>query len=200
MNYVDELLPELQLAAPGATPTLIAQMLRVGVSRFLRDNDLWRLEIGPVYTFGGLDEYVIRPPHGGRIGRLLWARMDGRDLTPLEPEDMVQQTVDGYRITNDSPQKVVLGTQTQRGKLVIGCTAFPPVSSEELPEAVVDDFREELKASGLAMLYGTAGSPEYDMQLAVFYAQQAQQSALRSQRLTTNRRKGKRRTVKYGGY
>lgn len=200
MNYITELLPDMQINAPGATPTLHTRMLRLGVQDFLRESEVWLHELPVIYSVEGVDRYALPLPKHTRIARVGWAKLDGRDLTPIEAEDVAENRAPGYLITNDEPHQLRVSERTKRGEIKVSVTLYPTLALDELPDWLIHDFRTALVSSGLYKLYSAPGSPEYDLNFAQYHAAQVEQVILRGKRITSNRKTGTHRTVRYGGY
>lgn len=199
MNYVDELLPDMLLQAPDVSDVALRRALQLAAQDMFREADIWVHEF-QFSLFEGIDQYQLPIPTGTRIARVEWVQIDKRDLKPLDLEDIAEGREKGYHITNDEPHLLLVTEHVERVDGRASVRLYPTPATTELPDWLVHDFRTAIVNSGLARIYGAPGSPWFDPNLATLLVSQVGQQVLKGKRLVDNRKRGKNRTVRYGGY
>ena len=199
MDFVEELLPELMFQAADVSDTALRRALRLGAQDLLINSDLWVQELSPISLYANLQRYTMRLPTSTRISRVEWVKLDGQPLEPLELEDIAENDEIGFHITNDHPHQLVVTDKTPRGQIRMAVRLYPTNTATDLPEWLVQDFRTALVNSALIKVYGMPGSPWFDPNLAQLLGSQVQSAILNGQRLISNRKRGRRRVVRYGG-
>lgn len=199
MNYVNELLPDVMFQATDVSDVAARRALQLGVQDLLREGDLWVEKLPPMVLFSNLDQYLPRLPKGTRIARVDWVTLENSPLDALEREDITQNRQAGYHITNDEPHRLLVTEKTPRGRIEAMVHLYPTPATEELPDWIVHDFRTALVNAALVKIYGVPGSAWFDPNLAQWFATQIETAVLNGKRLIANRKRGKPRTVRYGG-
>lgn len=199
MNYVEALLPDVMFRASDVPDTILRSAIRDGVREFLRESEVWRPEIEPVYTFGDINRFEIFLPWSARIARVYWVRVENRELDFLDTSEFEADQTEGCLISNHHPHELMLTSVTPRGWVTLAAALTPNADEDCMPEHLIHDFKDPLVASALLRIYGMPGNGWFSEEIAGYYQATLRNALLRGKRLVNNRRKEQRRTVKYGG-
>lgn len=147
MNYVDELLAEALIAAPGCPETVVERILRTACTTFYRETFAWRITTDPIPVIRGIREVDLDIPTDTQACRVFWARLAGRDLRAVSPRYMkdIEREPEGYSFTGGQGGFVVdpLPDRTYtRDGLVVHVAIAPTNNLDDLPDALFHAHRD----------------------------------------------------------
>ena len=93
MRYIDELLTETIISAPGCPDTLVERAIRVSATEFYRDTQAWRVTLDSAPVIAGRREVELEFPAGTFPIRYFWARLDGKVLAAVSGAGTVKPNV-----------------------------------------------------------------------------------------------------------
>ena len=204
MNFVDALLTEAVITAPGCPETLVERALRVAATEFYRTSEAWRVTLDPAPVIRGRQEVELEFPAGTFPVRYFWARLAGRELAAISERrvSQVAGTPTAYAATNDSgvvfldavPQENYL-----RNGLVVHAAVAPTNAQADIPDSLFHVHRNGILYGAQRSLLAMPNVPWGDMNMALVYAQLTQQEMLQARRNAESRQSGVVRKTRYGG-
>lgn len=204
MNFVDALLTEAVITAPGCPETLVERALRVAATEFYRTSEAWRVTLDPAPAIRGRQEVELEFPAGTFPVRYFWARLDGRQLVAISERrvEAVEGTPRAFAATNDSGVVLLDAIPMEnylRNGLVVHVAVAPTNEQSEVPDNLFNIHRNGILYSAQRSLLAMPNVPWGDLNMAAVYAQMAQQEMLQARRNAESRQSGVARKTRYGG-
>lgn len=204
MNFVDALLTEAVITAPGCPETLVERALRVATTEFYRTSEAWRVTLDPAPVIRGRQEVELEFPPGTFPVRYFWARLDGRQLVAISERrtEGVEGTPRGFAATNDSGVVLLDAIPMEnylRNGLVVHAAVAPTNEQSEVPDNLFNIHRNGILYGAQRSLLAMPNVPWGDLDMAAVYAQMAQQEMLQARRNAESRQSGVARKTRYGG-
>lgn len=158
MRFVDELLPEALIAAPGCPETVVERMLRMAARDFYRTSQAWRITVGPLPVVTGRRDVDLDLPLDTAPVRLYWARLDDQVLDAISERNLPgdqEGTPTGYGLLAGGrvirfdrvPQQ-----NYRRNGLVVHLAVTPTVELDELDDDLFYSHRDGILNGTVARL------------------------------------------------
>ena len=204
MNFVDALLTEAVITAPGCPETLVERALRVATTEFYRTSEAWRVTLDPAPVIRGRQEVELEFPPGTFPVRYFWARLDSRQLVAISERriERVEGTPRAFAATNDSGVVLLDAIPMEnylRNGLVVHAAVAPTNDQSEVPDNLFNIHRNGILYGAQRSLLAMPNVPWGDLNMAAVYAQMAQQEMLQARRNAESRQSGVARKTRYGG-
>ncbi|KII34851.1 hypothetical protein NL64_06195 [Pseudomonas fluorescens] len=204
MNYLESLLAETLIAAPGCPETLVERALRVSATEFYRDSESWRVTLDPAPVIKGQRDVELEYPAGTFPVRTFWARLDGKVLEAISERNITDGTGTprGYAILGASAvaQLDVIPTETYlRNGLVMHVAVAPGNELTELPDELFAMHRNGILFGAQAVLLAMPNVSWGDLQLASVYSSMANAEKAQAMRTSKAQQSPVVRKVRYGG-
>jgi len=167
-----ELYRRIMPRARGAARPVVDQAIREAAAEFCKRTRLWRGE--DEFIISEIGEEVVAVPTEAALYEIESARFNGDTLTPISLSRL-EETVPRWReleshavqwITQTAPDSVRL-VPAAKGTLSLSLTLCPAVSTERLPDFLIDHYADALTDGALADLfmmpaeYGNPGMAQY---------------------------------------
>lgn len=91
MNYIDALITEALISAPGCPETLVERALRVSAQEFYRDSESWRVTTDPMPVIKGRTDVDLDVGLNLAVMRVFWVRLDGKPLQAVSPRNLTDR-------------------------------------------------------------------------------------------------------------
>lgn len=203
-NYVDVLLAEALIGAPGCPEPLVERMLRSAATDFYGATKAWRhtTENAPVMRGRSLVELEL--PMATSIARLYWVKLDGKPLTAVSERNLYarQGVPRGYAVL-PSGRELQLDAEPDESYLRNGLTAHvaltPTVALNELPDELLATHRDGILYGALSKLLAMPNVAWGDLQAAGTYAAMASGVRADAMRNAEALQSPIARKVRYGG-
>lgn len=202
--FVEQLLVEALIAAPGCPETVVERQLRQAVVDFYRASFAWRVttDVAPVIV--GRREVEFDLPPNTAIQRVYWLRLDDKPLRAISPRNLTG--------ASGSPRDYAftgLGQTVQldpipdasylRNGAQLHAALLPTPALEELPDELFAVHRDGILYGALAKLLVMPNVPWQDLTSAQFYLQMAVDLQGKARREADSLQAPVARVVKYGG-
>jgi hypothetical protein len=202
--YIEPLMVEALISAPGCPETIVERALRQSMVDFYRESAAWRYttEIGAVIR--GRPDVELDLPADTFIHRVYWAKLDGKVLTAISPRNVQggAGTPRGYAIDGLSKtlklDPVPEDTYLRNG-LQVNVALQPLPSLEELPDELFALHRDGILYGAIARLLAMANVSWGDLQSAQVYAAMAAGVKSSARREADSSQAPVARKVRYGG-
>jgi hypothetical protein len=157
MHFVDELLPEALIAAPGCPETVVERMLRVAATDFYRASLAWRVTTEVVPVIAGRRDVELELPADTTPLRLYWVRLDDAPLDAISERNLPparEGTPTGYAKLTDHTLRLdrVPQVNYRRNGLVAHLAVTPTVQCDDLPDELFYAHRDGILSGGVARL------------------------------------------------
>lgn len=158
MRYVDELLPEALLGAPGCPETVVERMLRMAARDFYSISQSWRLTTDVIPVPAGRRDVELDLPEHTSPARLFWVRLDDEPLAALSERNLPPEregTPTGYAVLpcgrtlrlDRLPQ-----ANYRRNGLVAHLAVMPTVQLDELDDELFYAHRDGILNAAIGRL------------------------------------------------
>lgn len=167
---IASLIPEVRIDATAAPDPLIEQKLRDAAIEMCRDTWVWQHTLPARSVVAGRAEHTVSPPDSGsRIVSVLWMRHNGELVTPASAAELnrvslkwhEQKGKQATRFVPSSPTTFRLAPipteSAARGLTDIRVALMPVHDATELPDILVDEFREAVVSGALYRLLRMPG-------------------------------------------
>lgn len=204
MNYLDALLAEALITAPGCPETLVERALRVSAHEFYRDSESWRVTTDPIPVIKGRTTVDLDVGLDLAVVRIFWARLDGEPLTAVSPRNLTDRVGtprsyapdDGF--TSLQLDAAPLESYLRNG-LVLNVALAPDNALTEIPDVLFNAHRNGILYGAQRMLLIMPNVPWGNMQGAQNFAMLFEAEKTKARRTAEARQSGVVRKVRYGG-
>lgn len=204
-DYVEPLLVEALISAPGCPETIVERMLRQSMVDFYRDTCAWRHTTDVAAVILGRPEVELELPTGTFISRVYWVRLDGEVLTAISPRNVRggSGTPRGYAIDgltrtlhlDPLPEQTYL-----RNGLVANVALLPLPELDSLPDELYAIHRDGILYGAISRLLAMPNVSWGNLQDAQVYAALAGDLKVKARREAEALQAPVARKVRYGGY
>lgn len=204
MNYIEAMIAEALIAAPGCPETVVERILRTACTAFYRESFAWRVTTEPTVVIRGIREVDLEVPQDTQPCRVFWARLAGRDLRAISPRHMLeqQQQPAGYSFMGGQTGFVVDSlpdrTYTRDG-LVVHLAVAPTNKLDELPDELFDAHRDGILYAAQARLLAMPNVSWGNLNQAMAMASLAEGEKIKAKREAESVQAPVVRSVRYGG-
>lgn len=202
MNYVDVLLTEALITAPGCPEDLVERALRVSATEFYRDSQAWRVTLDVAPVINGRREVELEYPAGTFPVRVFWARLDGKVLPAISERNISDRsgTPGGYAVSGAVVQLDVLPTESfLRNGLVVHAAVAPKNELDEIPDELYATHRNGILFGAQRVLLAMPNVSWGSLQLSLVYGQMAAAEKAEAKRGSDAQQSPVVRKVRYGG-
>ena len=204
MNYVEALLAEALITAPGCPETIVERSLRVSAHEFYRDSEAWRMTTEPIPVIRGRREVELDVGRDLSVVRVLWARLDGKPLEAMSarmltgrsgsPRGYAPDEVYETLLLDAAPEENYL-----RNGLVAHLVVAPDHSLDDLPDDLYAMHRNGILYGAQRQLLMMPNVSWGDMRAAASLAGLFEAEKAKARRVANSRQAGVIRKVRYGG-
>lgn len=204
MNYVDELLAEASIAAPGCPETIVERMLRTAAGDFYRQSQAWRITTERTPVIRNRREVDLELPADTAPVRVFWAKLDGEPLRAVSERNLREGegTPRGYA-TNGMARTLLLDclpTESYlRNGLEVHCAVAPTTALVDLPDELFASHRDGILQGAIGRLLMMPNVPWANLQLAGGAAALAASEQNKARREADALQAPVVRKVRYGG-
>lgn len=204
MNYVEELLAESLISAPGCPETVVERILRTACMVFYRETNAWRVQTDAMPVTEGIREVELDIPQDTLPCRIFWARLAGNDLRAVSPRHLLERkaTPEGYSF-GGIPGVLQLETLPERtyahDGLVVSLAVTPTAKLEELPDELYFAHRDGILYATQARLMAMPNVPWGDLNGSMAMASLSELEKTKARREAEAMQAPVVRTVRYGG-
>jgi hypothetical protein len=204
MNYLDALLTEALITAPGCPETLVERALRVSAHEFYRDSESWRVTTDPMPVIKGRTTVDLDVGLDLAVVRIFWARLDGKPLRAMSPRNLTDRTgtPQGYA-PNDASNAIQLDAvpleSYLRNGLVVNVALAPDNALTDIPDELFNAHRNGILYGAQRMLLLMPNVPWGDARGAQTFALLFEAEKTKARRTADARQAGVVRKVRYGG-
>jgi hypothetical protein len=204
MNYIEALIAEALITAPGCPETLVERALRVSANEFYRDSESWRITTDAMPVIKGRTEVELDVGADMSVVRVFWARLDGVALTAMSARNLAERsgTPRGY-VPNEVYNTVLLDAAPTesylRNGLVLNLALAPDHALNEIPNELFNAHRNGILYGAQRMLLVMPNVPWGNMNGAQAFAMMFEGEKAKARRIADARQAGVARKVRYGG-
>jgi len=202
--YVEPLLVEALISAPGCPETIVERMLRQAMVDFYRETDAWRYTTDIAAVIRNRGEVEVDLPANTLIRRVYWARLDGKPLMAVSPRNVGTDTgvPRGYAINgltrtlrlDPIPEQTYL-----RNGLEVNVSLLPLPELDDLPDELYAIHRDGILYGAVARLLAMPNVSWSSLQDAQVYAAMASGVKQSAKREAESLQAPVVRKVRYGG-
>lgn len=202
--YIDELIAEALIAAPGCPETVVERMLRSTCVAFYRETFAWRLTTDPVTVIRGSATVELDLEPELLPCRIYWASLAGEQLTATTPQKLAGTpgTPRAYAFAGYSRElqldHLPERTYTRDG-LVASLAVAPTNRRDELPDDLFDAHRDGILYGAQARLLAMPNVAWGNLNQAMVLASLADAEKTKARREAQSLQAPVVRVVKYGG-
>lgn len=202
--YVDELLAEAAIAAPGCPEPLIERALRTAASDFYRLSYAWRVNTDTLSVQAGSREVDIELPDNTIGVKIYWAKLDGEPLMAVSTRNLSSLTglPRGYAV-DPSGAMLLLDVIPDRSFILDGVelhlAVAPTTSLVELPDYLFLSHRDGILYGAIARLLAMPNVSWASLQDAGTYMSMAAAEQAKARREGEALQAPIVRVVAYGG-
>lgn len=176
MKDIAEILPHIDQYAPGCPAPTAYFGIRQAAIDFCERTRLWRYEDD--FDIPGDDAEGVTTPYGSELYLTELVQFDGVELTPVTA-DWLDRNCRGWRAgeVTGLPQYVVQTEPDtlrvvpwQAGHLYLFLWLKPSQDAEQLPDFIIDQYRETIAHGALARILAMPGQPFSNPDLAGYFA------------------------------
>lgn len=204
MNYIEALLAEAIIAAPGCPETLVERALHVSATAFYRDSQAWRVTLDAAPVIKGQREVELEYPAGTFPVRTFWARLDDKVIDAISERNIrnATGTPRGYAMQGASTivlMDVVPESSFLRNGLVVNVAVAPGNDATEVPDELYAVHRNGILFGAQAVLLAMPNVPWGNLQMATTYSAMAEAEKAQARRTSQAQMAPVIRKVRYGG-
>lgn len=202
--YVDELIAEALISAPGCPETVVERMLRTSCVAFYRESNAWRITTDPARVAKGIAFVELEIEADVQPCRIFWAKLAGEPLRAVSPRNVTGRpgTPRGYATTGFARevQLDVLPERTYtRDGLVVHLAVAPVFERNEIPDELYAAHRDGILYGAQARLLAMPNVSWGDLQRAMAIGMLADSEKTKARREADSLQSPVVRTVRYGG-
>lgn len=204
MRYVEALLAEAIITAPGCPETIVERALRTAAQEFYRDSEAWRVVTDSIPVIRGRREVELDPGAKLSIARILWAKLDGKMLEPKTLRTLPERQGEPRAFAPDEVLESVtldaVPEQTYlRNGLVAQLAVVPDNGLDDLPDDLFAMHRNGILYGAQRQLLLMPNVPWGNLQSAGVFAELFEAEKVKARRIAGSRQAGVVRKVRYGG-
>lgn len=204
MDYIDGLLAEALITAPGCPETVVERILRTSCVAFYRETNAWRVTTDPIPVIQGRREVELELPADTMACRVYWARLAGRDMRAISPRFIQshQAPPGGYAFIGNQAtfQMDTLPDRTYtRDGLEVHLSVAPTNRRNELPDDLYAAHRDGILYGTQARLLAMPNVSWGDLNTAMAMASLAESEKAKARREAESAQSPVARSVRYGG-
>lgn len=204
MNYLDALLAEALITAPGCPETLVERALRVSAHEFYRDSESWRVTTDPMPVIKGRTEVDLDVGLDLSVVRIFWVRLDGEPLSAVSPRNLDSRTGTPKAYAPDDgfaalQLDAVPAENFLRNGLVVNAALAPDHALVDIPDSLFNAHRNGILYGAQRMLLLMPNVPWGDPRGAQTFALLFEAEKAKARRTAEARQAGVVRKVRYGG-
>ncbi len=198
MATLDQFLPYLSPAVAGAPYPLQVRAVRDAAIQFCAESQLFEQRLEPVSSIANATEYELEPPEGMVVAAIVKAWFGDKELKVATSEDEVTPDMDAV----EQPTHILFRTnatfsllppaKTSGTVITLQAALKPSRSAEEVPDQLYEDFAEEVAAGAASRLFGTSGTPFYDLAKSAAEMMKMQSGISKAKRRRVDGNVGKR--------
>jgi hypothetical protein len=202
--YVDELIAEALIAAPGCPETVVERMLRTACVAFYRETFAWRLTTDPLFVRRGYPLVELDVEADLIPCRVYWATLAGESLTAiaLQKTGNCPGTPRGYAFAGFS-RELYLDRAPERNYsrdgLVVHLAVAPTNTRDDLPRELFDAHRDGILFGAQSRLLAMPNVTWGDLNGSMLLASMADAEKAKARREAQALQAPVVRVVKYGG-
>jgi hypothetical protein len=202
-NYIEELLVEALIAAPGCPEPLVERMLRSAAIDFYRATKAWRhtTENDPVIR--GRTDVELTLPEGAAINRVYWVKLDGETLRAVSERNINPRpgVPHGYAVVGAGVLRLDATPEVTflRNGLRAHVALIPTNALTELPDELLALHRDGILYGALTKLLAMPNVAWGDLTAAGSYAAMAAAVQSEARREAEASQAPVVRKVRYGG-
>jgi hypothetical protein len=202
--YVEDLLTEALISAPGCPETLVERMLRQSAVDFYRDSKAWRVttDVSPVIQ--GVREVELEVPSGTQVVTVFWVKLDGKVLSAASLRNLREYAgtpqafaVDG--LTGRLQLDVLPEQSYLRNGLIAHMALMPRTELTDLPSELYAAHRDGILYGAIARLLAMPNVAWSSLNDAQTYAGMASAIKMAARREADSLQAPVARKVRYGG-
>lgn len=145
---------------PGCTFTLATRALRMAAQEFCERTRAWKVYLPEQVAVAGQAEYQFAPGLDQRIVRTISAKIDGRDVDLLTP-DQARPGAHGI-VVHDERRFTVYPALAAGQKIVFYCAVAPSNTATSIDDALYDRYARAIAIGAKAELFGMKRQPFSD--------------------------------------
>jgi|GEM_PF-5196043 len=204
MNYLDTLLAEALITAPGCPETLVERALRVAAHEFYRDSESWRVTTDPMPVIKGRSSVDLDVGLDLSVVRIFWVRLDGQPLVAVSPRNLESRTGTPRAYAADDAfaalQLDAAPTESYlRNGLVANVALAPDHALLEIPDDLFNAHRNGILYGAQRMLLLMPNVPWGNPRSAQDFGLLFEAEKAKARRRADARQAGVVRKVRYGG-
>lgn len=202
--YVDELIAEALISAPGCPETVVERMLRTACIAFYRESNAWRVTTDPSAVIKGNGVVELDIESDLQPSRIFWAKLAGEPLTAVSPRNVSSRvgTPRGFAMAGFSREmqlNVVPDRTYTRDGLVVHLAVAPIFERDELPDELYAAHRDGILYGAQARLLAMPNVSWGDLNRALAMSSLADAEKLKARREADGLQASVVRKVRYGG-
>lgn len=204
MDYIEELLAEALITAPGCPETIVERALRTSASEFYRDSQAWRVTTDPAPVIAGQRRVDMELPAHTHAVRVFWVKLAGEAITCISERNISTRTgtPQGYALSGTC-KEVILDVVPQqayrRNGIEVHMAVAPTNELEDLPDELMLSHRNGILYGAQRALLLMPNVSWGDMRAAAVLGQLFDAEKTKARREAEAQQASVKRTVKYGG-
>lgn len=202
--YVDELLVEALIAAPGCPETIVERMLRSSMVSFYQDTKAWRLttDVSPVIR--GRREVELDLPTDTFANSVYWVRLDDRLIPAISPSKVRADMGTPMAYAIDGVSKVLLmdvipEASYLRNGVVANVSLLPTPSLVDIPDELYAIHKDGILYGAIARLLAMPNVSWGSLNAASTFFSMAEANKFEARRQAAAMQAPITRVVSYGG-
>lgn len=204
MNYVEALLADALISAPGCPETIVERALRVSASEFYRDTESWRITTDPIPVIQGRREVELDVGRNLSITRIFWVRLDGKPLEAVSPRNLTDRVGEPRGYAPDEVSETLQLDATPltsylRNGVVAHLAVVPDYDLTDLPDDLYAMHRNGILYGAQRQLLLMPNVPWGDLRGARVFSDLYEAEKDKARRVANARQAGVVRKVRYGG-
>lgn len=204
MNYVDDLLAEALITAPGCPETVVERMIRASCMAFYRETFSWRHTTDPIAVIEDVREVDLELPAKTVACRVYWMRLAGEDVKSISPRNILETKArpSGFAVADDRRALLAetLPDRTYAGDgLEANVALAPQVDLDELPDELYFRHREGILYGAQTRLLAMPNVGWGDLNRAMAMSALADAEKTKARREADSLGAPVTRVVRYGG-
>lgn len=202
--YVDELIAEALISAPGCPETVVERMLRTACVAFYRESNAWRITTEPSVVVKGNATVELDIESDVQPCRIFWAKLAGEPLAAVSPRSVSGRvgTPRGFAMAGFSREMqldVIPERTYTRDGLVVHLAVAPVFERDELPDELYAAHRDGILYGAQARLLAMPNVSWGDLNRALAMGSLADAEKLKARREADGLQSSVVRKVRYGG-
>ena len=177
MARYEDMLPDVRGAAYGAPDVVILRSLRRAAQELCKSSQCWRERLDDVFAEDGVSAYELASPYESVVDRILWVKVDGRDVCgPARPDDVERMPpctgMPRMFAQHSHRQELLLwpapNADLHEKVIAVQAVLSPTLRSTELPDGLVAEYQQGIVAWAKAdLMLGSPGQQWHNPELAM---------------------------------